>query len=131
MRNKILIVGAGHGGLVAGFKLAEQGFDVQIFEKRSRENIGWDWRDNMETWIFKEIGIAEPDPSMYRHPANYQYLSPNEMYFLKTTIPFEDREITIERKYLVNYLIDSAIKAGVKINFNSKVIGPIIQNYIV
>ncbi|MHA1146785.1 MAG: NAD(P)/FAD-dependent oxidoreductase [Promethearchaeota archaeon] len=128
MRNKILIVGAGHGGLVCGFKLAEQGFNVQIFEKNSRENIGWDWRDNMEDWVFKEIGIPKPPAIHYCHPENYRYLSPNEKYSLETNIPVEKRDITIERKFLVNYLIDYALQAGVKIRFSSRVIDPIIKD---
>lgn len=131
MRNKIIIVGAGHGGLVAAFKLAEQGFEVHIYEQNVRENISWDWRDNIESWVFKEIGIPKPDPCDYYWPANYRYLSPNEKYSLKTDIPIEERDITIERRYLVNLLIDIALDAGVNIHFSSKVIGPIIKNEII
>ena len=36
MGKKILIAGAGHGGLVAGAYLAEKGFDVELFEKKTR-----------------------------------------------------------------------------------------------
>lgn len=36
MKNKIIIVGAGPGGLASGMILASQGFDVQIYEKQDK-----------------------------------------------------------------------------------------------
>jgi phytoene desaturase len=36
VKNKIIIIGSGFGGLAAGIRLAARGFDVQIFEKRDK-----------------------------------------------------------------------------------------------
>ena len=33
---KIIVAGAGHGGLTAAFMLAEQGYDVTVFEAKKR-----------------------------------------------------------------------------------------------
>ena len=36
MKTEIIVVGAGHGGLIAAAKLAKKGFKVQIFEKNNK-----------------------------------------------------------------------------------------------
>lgn len=36
MKNKVIVVGSGFGGLAAAIRLALQGFDVEIFEKRDK-----------------------------------------------------------------------------------------------
>ena len=42
---KIIIAGAGHGGLAAAAKLAKSGFDVTVVEKEKRSALGHDWED--------------------------------------------------------------------------------------
>ena len=42
---KILVAGAGHGGLAAAGLLAKQGADVTIFERGTEEGLGYDWTD--------------------------------------------------------------------------------------
>ncbi|TFF63612.1 MAG: hypothetical protein EU521_00975, partial [Promethearchaeota archaeon] len=78
MRNKIVIAGAGHGGIVAARELALQGFEVHVYEKKGRDNLSWDWRDNMELDTFQEIGIPEPKKSDYLRLENLTFLSPDE-----------------------------------------------------
>ena len=34
---KIIVAGAGHGGLTAAYNLAKNGFDVTVYEKNKRE----------------------------------------------------------------------------------------------
>ena len=131
MRNKIVIAGAGHGGIVAARELALQGFEVHVYEKKGRDNLSWDWRDNMELDTFQEIGIPEPKKSDYLRPENLTFLSPDEEIQLESQRPMEEREITIERRFLINYLIDLALDAGASVQFNQKVIGPLIEENVV
>ncbi|MBR6940121.1 MAG: NAD(P)-binding protein, partial [Clostridia bacterium] len=42
---KIIVAGAGHGGLVAACRLAEAGYDVTVVEKKERNETGHDWHD--------------------------------------------------------------------------------------
>ena len=42
MKGKILVAGAGHGGLSCAANLAKSGFDVTVLEKQKRENLGYD-----------------------------------------------------------------------------------------
>ena len=43
--NKILVAGAGHGGLVTAIHLAKNGYDITVIEKEKREAMGHDWHD--------------------------------------------------------------------------------------
>ena len=42
---KIIVAGAGHGGLTAAYNLSKNGFDVTVFEKGDREGLGYDWHE--------------------------------------------------------------------------------------
>ena len=42
---KILVAGAGHGGLAAAALLAAQGYEVEVFEQKKRGELGHDWED--------------------------------------------------------------------------------------
>jgi len=42
---KILVAGAGHGGLAAAGLLAKQGAEVTVFERGAEEGLGYDWTD--------------------------------------------------------------------------------------
>jgi len=131
MKDKIIIVGAGHGGLVVAAKLAEKGFKVHIYEKNKKENLSWDWRDNIDLEVFNRVGVPEPDPSNYLRPASPRFLSPDEKTRFITDVPEEKRDITIERRYLINYLIENALKYGVEISYETKVVSPIIIEGVV
>ena len=131
MKSKIIVVGAGHGGLVAAGKLAEKGFAVNVYEKSNRENLSWDWRDNISKQALFEIGLPEIDPSNYYRPSDFRFLSPDEKTKLKPPVPEEKREITIERRFLINYLTDFALNAGAQVHFNEKVLSPIISEGVV
>ena len=45
MGKKIVIAGAGHGGLIAGARLAAAGYDVTIYERKIKSELGYDWDD--------------------------------------------------------------------------------------
>lgn len=131
MKDNIIVIGAGHGGLVAAAKLAEKGFKVHIYEKNNKENLSWDWRDNVDLEVFKRVGIPEPNPSNYLRPASSRFLSPDEKTRFITDVPVEKRDITIERRYLINILIENALKFGVEISYETEVISPIIVEGVV
>lgn len=128
-KKDIIIVGAGHGGLIVAYKLAQQGFNVTIYEKSTPDKISWDWRDNIEPEAFEHVGI--PIPDSYCSPESYYFISPNEKHHLATNIPLEKRDITIERRYLTNYLIKFVQDAGAKIIFNTAILAPLIEDDII
>ena len=63
--SKILVAGAGHGGLVAAIHLAKNGYDITVIEKENPDTIGHDWHDWLSLDAFDRSGIDRPDESIY------------------------------------------------------------------
>ena len=49
---RIIVAGGGHGGIVSAAKLVEAGFDVTVYEKNKREEMGYDWTDIFDIKCF-------------------------------------------------------------------------------
>ena len=64
MGNTIIIAGGGHGGIALGYQLAKRGYEVTVYEKHSRDNMGYDWTD-----IFDKKVCSRPKWSCLR-PTN-------------------------------------------------------------
>ncbi|HOO23383.1 MAG TPA: NAD(P)/FAD-dependent oxidoreductase [Clostridia bacterium] len=128
MGKKILIAGAGHGGLVTGAYLAEKGFDVEVFEKEKRENLGYDWHDTIKNYTFALAGIkVNPEDIAYRKD-NIFYPPSLGIEVIVPETPREKVDLEVDRKTLYDYLIDNAVSKGVKIHYEKKVNGPLIVN---
>lgn len=121
---RILVAGAGHGGLTAAYNLAKNGYDVTVLEYKKRENLGYDWHDVLEMSAFTESGLPCPDESMCSPGIPQAFTNPSAT--VKIPLPFvEGNGFNMDRKVLINYLIDCCIEAGVKFLFETKVIAPL------
>lgn len=124
MSRKIIVAGAGHGGIVAGAKLSEAGFDVTVYEARKKENIGHDWHDCLWKPAFEKAKIPEPEnilsniPISYFNPSKSILINPDKNKD-KPTLGY------IDRKEFINHLVSFAEKNGVKFVFGTKVTGVI------
>ena len=59
---RILVAGAGHGGLAAAALLAKNGFDVTVIERKKREEMGHDWEDRFTFSLLTDLlGITEDE----------------------------------------------------------------------
>ena len=58
---KVIVAGAGHGGLTAAYNLAKNGYDVTVIEKKKREDLGYDWDDSLSEAAFVGSGIPCPE----------------------------------------------------------------------
>ena len=56
---KILIAGAGHGGLVAGKYLAEAGFDVTVYERKQEADLAREKARFTEVYMCSANALAE------------------------------------------------------------------------
>ncbi len=122
---KILVAGAGHGGLTAAINLAENGYDVTVIEKKSRAELGHDWHDCLNMSAFDMSGIARPDKTMFSsgHPLSFR--NPSATVLIET--PDKKTSVYMDRKDLIAYLVKCAEQAGVKLVFGHKILSPIVH----
>ena len=52
MGKKIIIAGAGHAAMMCGATLAKNGYDVTVYERRKRKDVGYPWFDCVNPDIF-------------------------------------------------------------------------------
>lgn len=125
MSKKILVAGAGHGGLVAGAYLAEKGFDVEVYEKGKREELGYDWHDTIKNFTFDLAGIKDIDKKDIHYRKDNVFYPPSlGIAVTVADTPKERVDYEVERKTIYRYLIDNAIAKGVKIFYQKKVDAP-------
>lgn len=125
---KIVVAGAGHGGISAAINLARAGYDVTIYEKQKREEMGYDWEDALELSAFDFAEIDRPDESIYIKSHHMAYMSPNGQHVLH--VPYDKgigRRVHMERKGLTKHLFAEADKAGVKLIFETEIIAPVVE----
>ena len=125
---KILVAGAGHGGIVAGIILARKGYDVTVLEAGQRKDMGWDWHDMMVLSVFDDAGI-DRIPAEYILPAiPMSYYSPDKKGRIATPVTTNPDLVYIDRKGLSKHLLDEAEKSGVKLKFGVKVLCSVVNN---
>lgn len=123
---KILVAGAGHGGLTAAINLAKNGYDVTVIEEKQREKMGHDWEDFLNMTAFDMSGIPRPSEDMYTQEKGQGFRNPSATEMIR--IGFEPDSITMDRKVLISYLLDCAEEAGVNLVFGHKILSPIVYS---
>ncbi len=126
----IIIIGAGHGGIVAAARLAEQGYNITIFEKSNIEDIGYDFTDVFEIECFKKLNI-DINEELFPKKEDMTFISPNLKNCLTPKIPEEYQEYRMERKKIYKYLLTLVKHQNIKIIDNEKIINFIIKNDVV
>lgn len=122
---RIIVAGAGHGGIVAAYKLAEAGHEVMIFEKSPEGSMGLRQSDAFDKEAFEYAGI--PLPPNFPLGKNQLTLVPLEDTTAPLTLPEPESEsIIVDRKLLIEHLISLATKAGAGITYSCEIIEPII-----
>ena len=78
MGKKILVAGAGHGGLTAAAQLAKAGFQVTVVERHGKENLGYDWFDALNPAVFAMVGCPHPEAAgiPWQNRADVTYFGP-------------------------------------------------------
>ncbi len=126
MTSKILVAGGGHGGIAVAAQLAQRGFDVTVYERHKREEMGYDWTDTFSKKALETVGIPMPDESKYTLKGNMTFYGPSENTPIYQHIPEEDFELQMERRDIYDMLISHAEKCGVKFVYECAVNGPLL-----
>ena len=128
---RILIAGAGHGGLAAGALLAQRGFDVTVIERNKREDLGHDWEDRFTFSLLCDLlGIGEEalPAGCWRYRGDCAFVSPAKRKRVVIRYTEETRQRIMWRKPLIGLLLDHAQAQGVKFLFETRVKGPAVRN---
>ena len=126
MAKKIIIAGAGHGGITCGAILAKNGYDVTIYEKNAEDKMGHDWTDIFDPKAFKAVGMEMPPREMYEFKNNMTFFGPAMTTRLVQDVPENELEIQMERRDIYSYIINYAKECGVKFEYNTAVEGPVM-----
>lgn len=127
MGKKIIVAGGGHGGLSAAARLAKAGFDVTVYEKNARDNMGYDWTDIFAPQALQIAGIPMPSDDKFEYKYNMTFYNPSLTTPQMQDVRPERLEIKMERKDIYEMLITHAEKSGVKFQWECAVLGPIMS----
>lgn len=126
MGKKIIVAGGGHGGIAAGAQLAKNGYDVTVYEKRKREDMGYDWTDIFDKKGLFAAGMEMPAEDKYKFKNDMTFYSPNMNVGLRQHVPQDQLEIQMERKDIYNHIISYAESCGVKFEYETDILGPVM-----
>lgn len=126
MGKKIIVAGGGHGGIAAGMLLAKKGFDVTVYEKNKRKNMGYDWTDIFDRKGFFAVGLPMPPEDKYGLKDNMTFIPPSGRVKPEQDTPEDQLEIQMERTDIYDMLISGAEEAGVKFEYGVEVLSPIM-----
>lgn len=127
-KGKIVVVGANQGALAFACFAAESGFDVTLYEQKNKNDVAYDWADELVASTFEKLGIERP-PKVLTGPKPQTILvSPDRKNHV--TIPQSPKEadIPVDRHQLNDLLYKRAVKAGAKIIYNCAVKGAIYES---
>ena len=113
MKKRILVAGAGHGGLAAAALIAQKGFDVTVFEKKKEAELGYDWTDIFAPGALGIAGIPMPEKDKFTYKDNMTFYSPSCSKGLVQNVPVDQLEIKMERSDIYSLLVEHARKSGV------------------
>ncbi len=118
---KIIVAGAGHGGIAAAAQLAQKGFDVTIYERNEQGKLGYDWTDIFAPGSLAAAGIPMPEEDKYEFKENMTFYSPDKQHPLKQDVAPDKLEIKMERRDIYEHLINHALECGAKIVYGCEI----------
>lgn len=126
MEKKIIVTGGGHGGIACANLLARAGFAVTVYEKNSRENMGYDWTDIFDPKSLALAGLPFPDKAQYEIKNNMTFVPPSGRVKVTQDVPDDKAEIKMERRDIYDLLIRTAEESGVQFVFDCTVKAPLL-----
>ena len=127
MSYRILVAGAGHGGLSAAAILAKNGYDVTVVEKSNLRDMGYDWHDVFDLDTFDFADIPRPDESLLGTYDGDAFCGPTFDSIVEFDNGHSPNTISMDRKVLIRHLIDHCKSCGVKFVFGAEITGPVMS----
>ena len=108
---KIAVVGAGIGGVVCAYYLAQNGYDVTVYERASYDTVTYSWHDDIAKDAFEKAGLPFPPKELYFDKRNWTFVAPFSDKHVYADLP-EPTDISIERRGFLHWLVGMAKKEG-------------------
>ena len=107
---RILVAGAGCGGLVAAIKLAEMGHNVTVFEKSDKDLLGLEQTDAIDLSAFEMAGIpVDPDFTVGKNTLTI--FPPDKSVASITLPPPSEDSVLADRRHLAKHFTDLCEKS--------------------
>lgn len=126
MGKKIIVAGLGHGGIAVAAILARAGFDVTVYEQKKEGTLGYDWTDIFAPDALAVAGMPMPPKDKFEYKEDMTFFGPSMKTGLRQHVPQDKLEIKMERRDIYEHFINHALECGVEIQYEHKVLGPII-----
>ena len=123
--SRILVAGAGHGGLTAAYNLAKAGHSVIVYEKNDPEHTGHPWHDGMWLKSFDRVNMPRPTGMEFRPNKDMVFFNPKKTKTLEIVYGPSPLTAFIDRHELVMYLADQCRQAGVTFRFETEVLSAV------
>lgn len=126
MDKKIIVAGAGHGGIVAAYYLAQNGFDVTVYEKGEKGKLGYEQSDSVHLDGFELAGIPAPEEYVVTKTPITFCVPGTDIEPISQLEASDSLTVEIDRNVLYDYLISLAEEAGAKFVYGCEVCSPLI-----
>lgn len=124
----ILVIGANQGALAFAYFAAKQRFKVSVVEALQKDEVCYDWSDDMVKATFERIGIPFPTEVSTKKKYGVTLLSPARDRALKIPLPEKEVDISMRRRPLNEYLHDLAEGAGATFYYGTRASAAIIED---
>ncbi len=105
---RVIVLGAGIGGLYVANALGEANFSVEVYEKRTRDALGYPWHDSIDKDTFRKADINVPE-HFYMQKQILDFYSPSGDGYIRQGRR-ASKNFDIDRKKLIELLINTAEK---------------------
>lgn len=128
MGKRIIVAGAGHGGITAAALLSEAGFDVTVYERGEKGRLGYDWTDIFDPKALDVVGCPRPSEDKFEWKIDMTFFGPHtdDKHKIRQRVPNdpEQMEIKMERRDIYDLIIAFAEEKGVKFKYGVNILGP-------
>ncbi|NLB36145.1 MAG: NAD(P)/FAD-dependent oxidoreductase [Clostridiales bacterium] len=123
MAKKIIVAGAGHGGLIAAAMLAIKGYNVTILERGKKGSVGNDWPVSLDVSSLEELNLTLPQSIRLVNSHYMTLINPRKTVQITPHVDNPER-FRIEGREFREFLINNAAKHGAKIVYDVNILGP-------
>ena len=127
MKN-IVVIGANQSGLSFAKFAADAGFAVKVFEAKARDQVAYDWTDDMMEETFAQVGLPLPPEEIHTRKRSWTFIPPSKCVRVFVPVPEEELDFAMYRRPFNAWLEGMAVEAGAQVNYETRVDRMLIED---